>query len=47
MTDRLSTTFSAPRPALGCFMTAGDGDTAANPDALLEDGIEVNLGAVV
>ncbi|OZA91894.1 MAG: tryptophan synthase subunit alpha [Erythrobacter sp. 34-65-8] len=38
---RLSTTFSAPRPALVCFITAGDGDTAANLDALVEGGADV------
>jgi len=41
MTDRLSTTFAAPRPALVCFITAGDGDTAANLDALVEAGADV------
>ena len=38
---RLSTTFSAPRPSLVCFITAGDGDTAANLDALVEAGADV------
>ncbi|ANU07732.1 tryptophan synthase subunit alpha [Paraurantiacibacter namhicola] len=38
---RLSTTFSAPRPALVCFVTAGDGDTAANLDALVAGGADV------
>lgn len=38
---RLSTTFAAPRPALVCFITAGDGDTAANLDALVEGGADV------
>ena len=38
---RLSNTFSAPRPALVCFITAGDGDTAANLDALVEAGADV------
>jgi tryptophan synthase alpha chain len=38
---RLSTTFAAPRPALVCFITAGDGDTAANLDALVEAGADV------
>ncbi|OBX19043.1 tryptophan synthase subunit alpha [Erythrobacter sp. QSSC1-22B] len=41
MTDRLSTAFSAPRPALVCFVTAGDGDTAANLDALVAGGADV------
>ena len=31
-----STTFAAPRPALVCFITAGDGDTASNLDALVD-----------
>ena len=38
---RLSTTFSAPRPALVAFITAGDGDTAANLDALVAGGADV------
>ncbi|KLE35782.1 tryptophan synthase subunit alpha [Aurantiacibacter luteus] len=38
---RLATTFSAPHPALVCFITAGDGDTAANLDALVEGGADV------
>ena len=38
---RLSTTFAIPRPALVCFITAGDGDTAANLDALVEGGADV------
>jgi tryptophan synthase alpha chain len=38
---RLSQTFSAPRPALVCFITAGDGDTAANLDALVAGGADV------
>ena len=38
---RLSTTFSGPQPALVCFITAGDGDTAANLDALVEGGADV------
>jgi tryptophan synthase alpha chain len=38
---RLSTTFAAPRPALVCFITAGDGDTAANLDALVAGGADV------
>ncbi|MBA4043178.1 MAG: tryptophan synthase subunit alpha [Erythrobacter sp.] len=41
MTNRLSTSFSSPRPALVCFITAGDGDTAANLDALVEAGADV------
>ncbi|MBS1239763.1 MAG: tryptophan synthase alpha chain, partial [Proteobacteria bacterium] len=28
-------------PALVCFITAGDGDTAANLDALVEGGADV------
>ena len=41
MTDRLSTTFAKPHPALVCFVTAGDGDTAANLDALVAGGADV------
>jgi tryptophan synthase alpha chain len=38
---RLDTAFSAARPALVCFITAGDGDTTANLDALVEAGADV------
>lgn len=38
---RLATAFAAARPALVCFITAGDGDTAANLDALVEAGADV------
>ncbi len=38
---RLASAFSAPHPALVCFLTAGDGDTAANLDALVEGGADV------
>jgi len=38
---RLSTTFAVRQPALVCFITAGDGDTAANLDALVEAGADV------
>ncbi len=38
---RLSDTFAKPHPALVCFITAGDGDTAANLDALVEAGADV------
>ncbi len=38
---RLSNAFSKPHPALMCFITAGDGDTAANLDALVEGGADV------
>ncbi|GGD54092.1 tryptophan synthase subunit alpha [Aurantiacibacter arachoides] len=41
MTNRLSTTFAGPNPALVCFITAGDGDTAANLDALVAGGADV------
>jgi len=37
---RLSSAFSRG-PALVCFITAGDGDTAANLDALVEGGADV------
>ena len=35
---RLATAFAKPHPALVCFVTAGDGDTAAILDALVADG---------
>ncbi len=38
---RLANTFAKPHPALVCFITAGDGDTAANLDALVEGGADV------
>lgn len=38
---RLATAFAKPHPALICFITAGDGDTAANLDALVEGGADV------
>ena len=38
---RLSNAFTKPHPALVCFLTAGDGDTAANLDALVEGGADV------
>lgn len=38
---RLSSAFSKPHPALVAFITAGDGDTAANLDALVEGGADV------
>lgn len=38
---RFQTAFSATRSALVCFITAGDGDTAANLDALVEGGADV------
>ncbi|RIV88624.1 tryptophan synthase subunit alpha [Aurantiacibacter xanthus] len=40
MSTRFQTTF-AKGPALVCFITAGDGDTAANLDALVEGGADV------
>ena len=39
--SRLSTAFAGTRPALVCFVTAGDGDTAANLDALVAGGADV------
>ena len=39
--NRLSNAFSKPHPALVCFITTGDGDTAANLDALVEGGADV------
>ena len=38
---RFTATFSKPHPALVCFITAGDGDTAANLDALVAGGADV------
>ena len=38
---RLSAAFSRGRPAVVCFLTAGDGDTAANLDALVAGGADV------
>lgn len=38
---RLSTAFAKPHPALVAFITAGDGDTAANLDALVAGGADV------
>ncbi|WJY18033.1 tryptophan synthase subunit alpha [Alteriqipengyuania flavescens] len=38
---RFSTAFAKPHPALVCFITAGDGDTAANLDALVAGGADV------
>lgn len=40
MTTRFETAFSKG-PALVCFITGGDGDTAANLDALVEGGADV------
>ena len=37
---RLASAFAKPHPALVCFLTAGDGDTAANLDALVEGGAD-------
>ncbi|HEV2599756.1 tryptophan synthase subunit alpha [Sphingopyxis sp.] len=41
MTDRFAATFAQPRPALVAFITGGDGDTAANLDALVAGGANV------
>ncbi|MDG2002186.1 MAG: tryptophan synthase subunit alpha [Novosphingobium sp.] len=38
---RLASAFAKPHPALVCFLTGGDGDTAANLDALVEGGADV------
>ena len=38
---RIAAAFAKPHPALVCFLTAGDGDTAANLDALVEGGADV------
>ncbi|MBL8657523.1 MAG: tryptophan synthase subunit alpha [Altererythrobacter sp.] len=39
--NRLSSAFAKPRSALVCFLTAGDGDTTANLDALVTGGADV------
>lgn len=39
--SRLTAAFAKPHPALVAFITAGDGDTAANLDALVEGGADV------
>ncbi|MEP6869597.1 MAG: tryptophan synthase subunit alpha [Novosphingobium sp.] len=39
--NRLSSAFAKGHPALVCFITAGDGDTAANLDALVAGGADV------
>ena len=41
LATRLSGAFAKGRPALVCFLTAGDGDSAANLDALVEGGADV------
>lgn len=41
MTSRLASAFPADRAALVTFVTAGDGDTAAILDALVEGGADV------
>jgi len=38
---RLASAFAKPHPALVCFLTAGDGNTAANLDALVAGGADV------
>jgi tryptophan synthase alpha chain len=40
-TNRLASAFAKPHPALVCFITAGDGDTVANLDALVAGGADV------
>jgi tryptophan synthase alpha chain len=39
--NRFQSAFGKGRPALVCFITAGDGDTAANLDALVAGGADV------
>ncbi|MXO64387.1 tryptophan synthase subunit alpha [Altericroceibacterium endophyticum] len=39
--NRIEQAFGKGHPALVCFLTAGDGDTAANLDALVEGGADV------
>jgi tryptophan synthase alpha chain len=41
MSSRLAAAFAKGHPALVCFITAGDGDTAANLDALVAGGADV------
>lgn len=41
MSERLANAFAKPHPAFVAFVTAGDGDTAANLDALVEGGADV------
>ncbi len=41
LTPRIAATFAVRQSALVCFITAGDGDTAANLDALVEAGADV------
>ena len=41
MSSRLASAFAKGRPALVTFITAGDGDTAANLDALVAGGADV------
>lgn len=41
MSERLASAFAKGHPALVCFLTAGDGDTAANLDALVTGGADV------
>ena len=41
MTDRLASAFTTDHAALVTFITAGDGDTAANLDALVAGGADV------
>jgi tryptophan synthase alpha chain len=41
VSTRLATALAKGRPSLFCFLTAGDGDTAANLDALVEGGADV------
>ncbi|MEO1647715.1 MAG: tryptophan synthase subunit alpha [Pseudomonadota bacterium] len=41
MSSRLQSAFSKPHAAFVAFITAGDGDTAANLDALVEGGADV------
>ena len=41
MTSRLAASFARPSPALVTFITAGDGNTSANLDALVAGGADV------
>jgi hypothetical protein len=42
---RLSSAFTKPHPTLATFVTAGDGDTAANLDALVAGGADMIANA--
>ena len=43
LTTSLASACAKSRPALVCFITAGDGDTAANLDASVADALGVKM----